>query len=152
MRSYPNDSPQAAARIVTLAMLADGAVCGAEVDALDRSGVQQQLGLRADDWDAVVHDFCDDLLDTAQVTWADACRIDPRTLTELMAEICDPTLRLKVLRLCVLVVEADGNVDDGEAILLGTAVEQWGLHREMLQPDCFVPADTFPANRGTPHG
>ena len=45
MRSYPHDSPQAAARIVTLAMLADGAVSGAEIDALDRSGVHQQLGL-----------------------------------------------------------------------------------------------------------
>lgn len=152
MRSYPHDSPQAAARIVTLAMLADGAVSGAEIDALDRSGVHQQLGLHADSWDAVVHDFCDDLLDAAQVTWADACRIDPRTLADLMAEIVDPALRLKVLRLCVLVVEADGNVVDGEAIMLGTAVEQWGLHREMLQPDWFLPADTLSANRSTPCG
>ena len=47
MRSYPTDSPQAAARIVTLAMLADGAVCRAEVDALERSGVHEQLGLHA---------------------------------------------------------------------------------------------------------
>ena len=152
MRSYPHDSPQAAARIVTLAMLADGAVSGAEIDALDRSGVHQQLGLHADSWDAVVHDFCEDLLDAAQVTWADACRIDPRTLADLMAEIVDPALRLKVLRLCVLVVEADGNVVDGEAIMLGTAVEQWGLHREMLQPDWLLPADTFPASRSMPRG
>ena len=152
MRPYPHDSPQAAARIVTLAMLADGAVCPAEIDALDRSGVHQQLGLHADAWDAVVHDFCDDLLDAAQVTWADACRIDPRTLAELMAEIVDPALRLKVLRLCVLVVEADGNVDDGQAIMLGTAVEQWGLHREMLQPDWFLPVDPQPANRSMSRG
>ena len=151
MRTYPDNSPQAAARIVTLAMLADGAVCGAEIDALDRSGVHQQLGLRADDWDAVVHDFWDDLLEAAQLTWADACRIDPRTLDELMAEIVDPALRLKVLRLCIAVVEADGNVEDGEAIMLGTAVEQWGLQREMLQPDWFLPEDTLPANRGMPH-
>ena len=101
---------------------------------------------------SLIHDFCDDLLDAAQVTWADACRIDPRTLADLMAEIVDPALRLKVLRLCVLMVEADGSVDDGEAIMLGTAVEQWGLHREMLQPDWFLPADTFPANRSMPCG
>ena len=151
MRTYPHNSPQAAARIVTLAMLADGAVSGAEIDALDRSGVHQQLGLRADDWDAVVHDLCDDLVTSAQLTWADAVRIDPRTLDDLMAEIVDPALRLKVLRLCVAVCEADGNVEDGEAIMLGTAVEQWGLHREMLQPDWFLPEDVLATHRDVPH-
>ncbi len=142
MRTYPDNSPQAAARIVTLAMLADGAVSGAEIDALDRFGVHQQIGLNVSAWDTVVHDFCDDLLNTAQLTWSDACRVDPRTLAGLMAEIVDPALRLKVLRLCVLLVEADGSVDDGEAIVLETAVEQWGLHREMLQPERFRPTRT----------
>ena len=151
MRPYPRNSPQAAARIVTLAMLADGDVSEVELDALDRSGVHKQLGLHVDDWDAVVHDFRDDLLEATQLTWPDVCQIDPRTLADLMAEIDDPALRLKVLRLCVSVVEADGNVEDGEAIMLGTVVEQWGLHREMLQPDWFLPVDTLAANRGTPH-
>ena len=151
MRTYPRNSPQAAARIVTLAMLADGDVSEVELDALDRSGVHKQLGLHVDDWDAVVHDFRDDLLEATQLTWPDVCQIDPRTLADLMAEIDDPALRLKVLRLCVSVVEADGNVEDGEAIMLGTVVEQWGLHREMLQPDWFLPVDTLAANRGTPH-
>ena len=32
MRTYPNNSPQAAARIVALAMLADGQVCKAEIN------------------------------------------------------------------------------------------------------------------------
>lgn len=154
MRTYPHNSPQAAARIVTLAMLADGAVCGAEIDALDRSDAHQQLGLRADEWDAVVHHFCDDLREAGQsTTWAAAVRIEPRTLDDLMAEIVDPALRLKVLRLCVSVFEADGNINDGEAIMLGTAVEQWGLHREILQPDWFLPEDTLPTRpRDVPHG
>jgi hypothetical protein len=38
-----------------------------------------------------------------------------------------------VLRLCVAVVEADGHVAEGESIMLVEAVEQWGLHREMLR-------------------
>ena len=151
MRTYPNNSPQAAARIVALAMLADGDISRVELDALARSGVHQQLGLHADDWDAVVQAVCDDLLTAGHLTWADACSIDPRTLAELMAEIADPALRLKVLRLCVSVVEADGNVVDGESILLGTAVEQWGLHREMLHPDWFAPAATLPPSRGMPY-
>ena len=151
MRTYPQNSPRAAARIVTLALLADGDVSEVELNALHRSCVLKQLGLDVDDWDAVVHDFRDDLLEATRLTWADVCQIDPRTLAELMAEIDDPALRLKVLRLCVSVVEVDGNVEDGEAIMLGTAVEQWGLHRQMLQPDWLLPVDTLPANRVMPH-
>ncbi len=143
MRTYPRNSPQAAARIVTLAMLADGDVSEVELDALDRSGVHKQLGLQVVDWDAVVHDFHDDLIEVAQSTWADACPIDPRTLAGLMAEIDDPALRLKVLCWCVSLVEADGHVEEGEAIMLGTAVEQWRFHRKMLQPGWFPPVDTL---------
>ena len=140
MRTYPNNSPQAAARIVGLAMLADGHVCKAELDVLDRHGVHHQLGLHAEELHVVVHALCEDLLSAAQLTWADACRVDPRTLAEMMGEVDDPRLRLEVLRLCVSVVEADGHVGEGESIVLGAAVEHWGLHREMLQP--------APASRG----
>jgi len=135
MHIYPNNSPQAAARIVALALLADGDVCKAELDILDLMGVDKQLGLQPEELHAVVHVLCEDLLCAAQLTWADACRVDPRTLAELMAQVDDAELRRKVLRLCVLVVESDGQVAEGESILLGAAVEHWGLHREMLRPE-----------------
>ena len=67
MRTYRINSPQAAARIVGLAMLADGHLCKAELDVLDRHGAE------------------------------------------------------------------------GESIVLGAAVEHWGLHREMLQPELAKP-------------
>lgn len=135
MRTYPKNSPQAAARIVALAMLADGQMCRAEITALDRLRAHEQLGLRPDELHSVVHSMCNDLLSTAELTWADACQVDPQTLIQLMAEIDDSELRLKVLGLCVAVVEADGQVAAGEAIVLMAAVEQWGLQRWILQPE-----------------
>ena len=45
MRSYPRNSPQAAARIVALAMLADGDLTRTELDALDQLDAHEQLGL-----------------------------------------------------------------------------------------------------------
>ncbi|HBY64031.1 MAG TPA: hypothetical protein DEH78_29770 [Solibacterales bacterium] len=135
MRTYPDNSPQAAARIVALAMLADGNLCKAEVDELERLGFHAQLGLPPDALHVIVHDLCEDLLSAAHLTWGDACRVDPRTLAGLLCEVDDPRLRLKVLRLCVAVVEADGHVADGESIVLVTAVEHWGLQREMLQAE-----------------
>ena len=134
MRTYPNNSPQAAARIVALAMLADGQVCKVEIDVLDRLRAHEELGLRPDELHSIVHSMCDDMLSTAEMTWADACKVDPHTLAKLMAEIDDSELRLKLLGLCVAVIEADGHVFEGEAIVLRAVVEQWGLHRWMLQP------------------
>jgi hypothetical protein len=61
------------------------------------------------------------------------CRVDPRTLAELMAEIDLPELRRKLIDLCVAVVEADGHVADGESIVLEAGLEHWGLQREMLE-------------------
>ena len=132
MRTYPSNSPQAAARIVSLAMLADGHVCNAELEELIKQGVHQQLGLQHEELTAVVHACCDDLLTGAHMTWADACRIDPVILLGLMAEVDDPALRLKVLHLCLSVAEAGGAVAQSESAVLVAAVEHWGMQRAML--------------------
>ncbi|WP_096669701.1 TerB family tellurite resistance protein [Polaromonas sp. AET17H-212] len=136
MRSYPRNSPQAAARIVALAMLADGSMCKKELDTFDRLDVDAQIGLDKAEFHAVVQTFCEDLLSAAHSSWSDMCRVDPKTLAELMAEIDSPELRRKLIGLCVTIVEADGRVADGESIVLVAAVEHWGLQREMLKMRC----------------
>ena len=135
MRSYPTNSPQAAARIVALAMLADGDLTKLELDALDDIDAHRQLGLAREQMHQVVHTFCDDLLSSAQLSWTDACRIDDDTLASLMAEVDDHRLRAKVLELCVAVIHADDHVADGESIVLGAAVRHWELHRALLKPE-----------------
>ena len=62
MRTYPTDSPQAAARIVALTLVADGHVCKTEFDVLERVGAYGQLGLDHDEMQAVLQGFCEDLL------------------------------------------------------------------------------------------
>lgn len=44
MRSYPDDSAEAAARIVCLALLADGGLDRAETESLARSGTIEKMG------------------------------------------------------------------------------------------------------------
>jgi uncharacterized tellurite resistance protein B-like protein len=134
MRSYPTNSPQAAARIVALTVVADGDIGQAEIDWLDRLAVPAQLGLERHELLALLDTFCEDLLSSDQLRWADACPVDERTLAELMGEIQDPALRLKLLRLCVDLAEADAHVAEGESIVLVAAVEHWGLHHEMFRP------------------
>ncbi|ODS90448.1 TerB family tellurite resistance protein [uncultured Aquimonas sp.] len=134
MRSYPVNSPQAAARIVALTVFADGDIGDAEIAWLDRLVVHEQLGLTRHELQAVLDTFCEDLLSSDQLKWADACPVDERTLADLMGEIQDPALRLKLLRLCVELAEVDARVHEGESMVLVAAVEHWGLHREMFRP------------------
>lgn len=136
MRKYVQNSPQAAARIVALTIVADGDVDKAEFALLDELAVHEQLGLECDALHAVIDTFCEDLLSSKQLAWADNCPVDEYTLSELMGEIDDPTLRRKVLGLCVRLAEVDGHVVTGESIVLVAAVEHWGLHHQMLRlPD-----------------
>ena len=133
MRSYPANSPQAAARIIALTVVADGDIADAEIQWLDRLAVHEQLGLARDELHALLDTFCEDLLLSDQLKWSDACPVDERTLADLMGEIQDPALRLKLLRLCVELAEIDAHVAEGESIVLVAAVEHWGLHREMFR-------------------
>ena len=132
MRKYAQNSPFAAARIVALTLIADGDVGKAEFALLDELAVHQQLGLERDALHEVVDLFCEDLLSSKQLAWADSCPVDDYTLTKLMDEIDDPALRRKVLGLCVKLAEADGHVALAESIVLVSAVERWGLHHHML--------------------
>ncbi len=133
MRNYPINSPQAAARIVALTVVADGDIGEAEIDLLDRLAAHDQLGLSRQALLEVLDCFCEDLLSSGQLTWADACPVDERTLINLMSEVQSPALRRRVLRLCVQLAEVDDRVDPGESMVLQTAVEHWGLQHEMLR-------------------
>jgi hypothetical protein len=133
MRNYPRNSPQAAARIVALTLLADGHLGKAELDTLERLDAPRVLGLARGELDAVLQTFCEDLLSAAHLTWADTCRIEPDTLAELMAEVDDPALRLRLLRLCLALIDADDLVAEGEAIVLDAALTHWGLRPEDTQ-------------------
>jgi uncharacterized tellurite resistance protein B-like protein len=133
MRSYPVNSPEAAARIIALTMLADGHLSQNELDVLHRRGGCEQLGLEPDRLHDVLLALCEDLLHGAQISWSEACKVDPHALSRLMSEIDDPALRERVLALCVQVAEADEHPSEAESLLLTHAVEQWGLRARMFQ-------------------
>ena len=141
MRHYPTNSPQAAGRIVALALLADGHLSKLELDVLDRLDVHAQLGLARSELHSIVHGFCEDLLATAHGNWSDACRVSAHTLYSLLAEIDEPALRRRLLAMCTTIVDADRHVADGESLLLAAAADHWGLVIELLPPP---PATALP--------
>ncbi len=132
MRKYPQNSPQAAARIVALTLIADGDIGQEELALLERLAVHQQLGLTRDALHAVIDTFCEDLLSSKQLNWSDACPVDEYTMAELMGEVDDPLLRRTVLSICVKLAEVDDHVAEGESVVLIAAVAHWNQHHQML--------------------
>jgi uncharacterized tellurite resistance protein B-like protein len=134
MRSYPRNSPEAAARILSLAALADGSLSTVEIETLDRQDAYAQLGLHRVQLQDVMRGLCVDLLSSARPSDTSVCRVAPQTMATILAEIDDPALRLTLLQLCVAVIEADQFVDPGEALVLLTVLEQWGLENALHTP------------------
>lgn len=126
MRTYPRNSPQAAARIVALALTADGHVSSSEERVLDRLDIAGELGLEPAQFEQIVQTLCEDH-SVAQPSFAPPVgHLDPAMLTTLIDEIDDPALRRKVIRLCVAVAVADDFLADGEIALLAAVLNAWG--------------------------
>jgi uncharacterized tellurite resistance protein B-like protein len=134
MRYHDLDSPQAAAQIVALALVADGHIGDEELTLLDNLRMHEQLNLSREEMYDVMRDFCQDALSNPQSAWLHDCPLDEREVAQLMARICSPSLRQQVLDLCLQIVEADGEVAPGESLVLNAAVEYWGLQSQMLRP------------------
>ncbi len=134
MRRYPTNSPQAAARIVALTVLADGDISNAEFELLAHPEVQAQLGLDRRALATVLHHAYDDLEPNARLSLPNTCPVDEFTLRDILGEIDDPELQKRLLRLCVDIAHSDGAVEIAESIITSSAMEQWGLHGEIFRP------------------
>jgi len=100
MRHYRCDSPEAAARIVAACLLSDGHVGVDELEALDRSGMQQRLNMSRGQLLAVMQQMCEDLTTTAYLNWGDTCRLDPAVIFHLAQDVKDLRLRREIIALC----------------------------------------------------
>lgn len=130
MRSYPRNSPEAAARIVALVLIADGHVCHSEFETFKRLDGPRQLGLRSDGFSDIVQTLCEDLLMGRQDGGSMLGGVDEDTLASLMAEVDEPALQRKVLGLAVAAARADQHLAEGEALVLTAARRYWGISDE----------------------
>jgi tellurite resistance protein len=135
MHTYPSNSPQAAARIVALALIANSEVKTSEWAVLKSMRVHEHLGLTTEEWHEVVGDLYIDLVGSS-TSLSDVLG-DARLTRELLDHVDDPDLQRKVMRLCTGVINADGQVDEGESAFLLATLSQWELHpeeQELVEP------------------
>lgn len=130
-RRYPRNSPQAAGRILATALLANGDIKAAEWLRLAETNAFERLGLQGLQWHRVMDELCQDLMSSTRP--GQNCLIDAPTLQSWLGEIDDVPLQALVIELCAEVIEADGEVDPGESIVLRAALEQWVLPMQEQQ-------------------
>lgn len=134
-RRYELNSPQAAGRVLAMALLADGEFCGAERQLLQGVHAAATLGLQPEEWHGLLQQFQGEMEAHRGARWAHPCQLAPWLMSSVFDGVTDPALRRRLLRLCALMVEADGRIDEGECLVLTAAVEHWGLHGTLMQPE-----------------
>jgi len=140
MRSYPRNSPEAAARIVALVLISDGHVCRSEIEALHQLQVERELGMATGRFAQVMHILCEDLLIGAYAGGTMMCSVDEAALASLMAEVDAPALQRTVLRLASAAAAADRHLAEAEAVVMAAARKHWRIDDQPTSNGVPLPA------------
>lgn len=124
-REYAPNSPEARARLIALALFADGRLDDKELSALGRSHVYARLGLSREAFFQVLYDFCSDLSATRDCD--DNYLVTPEMMAGLFAEMTDPSERTALLGMIFDVIRSDGHLATREASFFWNAVDAWQL-------------------------
>lgn len=132
MRNYPIDSPQAKARIVALALLADGGLDKSEIECLDRGDIVDRLGITAETFDSVMHQFCEDIDQYGLRRPNGQLELGAPEILAVLDEVRQRRVRTSLLRTIFDIVLADRKMSMGEAQLTALAMSHWGVQRHEL--------------------
>ena len=127
MRSYPRNSPEAAARIVALVLISDGHVCRSEFEALNHLDRMHKLGLEPQQMPDLVQTLCEDLLMEGFDGRSILSHVCEGLMASLMAEVDQPRLKRDVLHIAESVVLADKYLSDGETAMLNAISHHWRI-------------------------
>lgn len=154
MRNYPNNSPEAMARIIALSMLVDGGLDKSELDVVARMGIIERLGMTEDEFEKIVHHLCEDMLQCTDSGHYGQIEINDAIIDGILVEIQQPQLRKQLLRIMLAIVDADERLSEGEAVLIARALHCWTLdlisiHDAPLPPSFVTSAQRARGNDAT---
>lgn len=151
MRKYAKNSPEAGARVVAMAMMADGAIDRSEILLLERRNVVARLGLEQEQFDSIYYEYCTDMLASAQRNASGQLELDKPGIKALLDEISDPVQQKKILRIMLDMVNADHRLTASEASLIALALERWNMDLCGMT-ESSVPRHCWPSETPIHHG
>ena len=126
MRHYETDSAQAAARVLALALLADGGLDQAELRSLARTDLVRQLGMSDEAFETVLRNYCHDVLQGTNYIDGMHLRLSSEIMQSLLDDIRNPEMQCVLLGAMREITDANDVISAGEAALLAAAAERWG--------------------------
>ena len=130
MRSYSTNSPEALARLVAMAILADGRLDNREVDWIKHNDTAALLGVDRDTLIQVLLDCCRDVINEAEQERV--FLLEDHRLARLADDLTDPALQKVALSAMLILAKSDGSVTEGEETLLRFLMNRWALTLEDL--------------------
>ena len=128
MRTYPTNSPDAAGRVLAMAVLSDGNCSAVELDTLRHMKAAERVGLSNAGLNHIINGLAQDMLTHTQGNLPTFDRLDAPTRDALLGGITDTYLQTDLQAMAQEVVVADGHLADGEAALLHTLRDRWHSH------------------------
>jgi len=135
MRHYPIDSPQAKARIISLALLADGGLDKSEIECLESLDIVSRIGISSDAFDMVMHEFYQDIHLSGLYGPNGQLNLEHQAIEAMLDEIRQRDARQSLLRTIFEIVHADRNVSLGEAKLTALAMARWGIRQQNFESE-----------------
>jgi hypothetical protein len=144
MRSYPIDSSKAQARIIVAALLADGGLDLSELEMLEDRSILDHLNMSADEFNTVLHDFCNDANLYSLRHESGELRLGDESVAPMLAEIRNKATRLWLLGTIYELVHVDQAVSPVEAQLVSAMTSRWEISLRDLQTTRRAGAGCWP--------
>jgi uncharacterized tellurite resistance protein B-like protein len=127
LQAVAPDSPEAAACVLSLAIMADGRLQGTEVGALDKHQAYAKLGMSREQFYEVMRDVCTALLERQTASGRSMFHLDEEPAVGWIDALQSPALRQTVAELALAVIRSDGELHPGESRLYWRVLDRWGV-------------------------
>ena len=125
MRTYPQNSPEAQARIIALCLMADSDIDPSELDELELSLVYETLNISQENFLTVLEHYLDDMADEA--AGGKINLLDPERINPMLDEVSGHVERVNTLATALRICKSDNALNNAEIALFRHIMQQWQL-------------------------
>lgn len=125
MKSYPINSPEAQARILTLCLIADSDIDPSELDELNLSLVYEALNISPQGFMEVFRTYLEDIASEAGKGRINL--LDPERINTMLAEVSGRSERINTLATALRICKSDHALNDAEIALFRHIMNEWQI-------------------------
>ena len=126
MKSYPINSPEAQARILTLCLIADSDIDPSELDELNLSLVYEALNISPQGFMAVLREYLESIASEAEQGSINL--LSPERVNPLLAEVSGRSERINTLATALRICKSDHALNDAEIALFRHIINACPIH------------------------